>query len=231
MAFVDGTPASFCLGALRGDRASIRGEGTAPGFRRSGLGRLVLEQTLEALAAAGARTVTLEVLNGNDAAVGLYRRSGFEQRRRLLGYRLARPGRGLRARLTGGLAECDTDTAIDRLTRWGWHDPPWQLEPESLAHLPALALDGSVPCCSASGAADRSGCTRWRSTPSAGARGWRSPRHLAAPGAHGSACPRWCRRSGGRRRALLRPGEPSTRAIGSGRCGGRWGPARPPVMV
>ena len=33
-------------------------------------------------------------------------------------------------------------TAIDRLTRWGWRDPPWQLEAESLAHIPAQHLDG-----------------------------------------------------------------------------------------
>ena len=32
VAFVDGEPASFCLGAVRDARASIRGEGTAPAF-------------------------------------------------------------------------------------------------------------------------------------------------------------------------------------------------------
>ncbi len=38
VACVDGQPASFCLGALRGDRASIRGEGTAPGAPAIGAG-------------------------------------------------------------------------------------------------------------------------------------------------------------------------------------------------
>lgn len=144
VASVDGTPASFCLGALRGDRGSIRGEGTAPAFRRTGLGRRVLEETVAALADAGAREVVLEVLNGNDAAVRLYRTSGFEQRRRLLGYSVPRPRRRIWQRLGPGLADCESDVALDRLVHWGWKDAPWQLEPASLAHIPALALDGRV---------------------------------------------------------------------------------------
>ena len=140
MATIAGTPASFCLGALRDGRASIRGEGTAPGFRRAGLGRRVLEETLSALSGAGAREVGLEVLNGNDAAIRLYHESGFERRRRLLGYSLQRPpGRGLRGRLTGRASAIATTEAVELLSGWGWNDPPWQLEPASLAHLPALA--------------------------------------------------------------------------------------------
>jgi ribosomal protein S18 acetylase RimI-like enzyme len=145
VAFVDGAPASFCLGAVRGTRASIRGEGTAPAFRRTGLGRRVLEETLDALRAAGAGEVSLEVLNGNDAAVRLYRGSGFEQRRRLLGYSMQRPSRrGLRSRVSGKLTEADTGTALARLAAWGWNDPPWQLDPASLAHLPALEIEGEA---------------------------------------------------------------------------------------
>lgn len=145
VAFVDGVPASFCLGAVRDARASIRGEGTAPPFRRSGLGRRVLEETLEALRGAGAERVSLEVLNGNDAAVQLYKRSGFEQRRRLLGYSMQRPTRrGLRSRVSGKLTDADAGVALSRLTAWGWDDPPWQLEPASLAHLPALEIKGEA---------------------------------------------------------------------------------------
>lgn len=142
VALVDGMPASFCLGALRGTRASIRGEGTAPVYRRRRLGRRVLDETLEALAGAGASTVCLEVLDGNDGAVNLYRKAGFEQTRRLLGYSLQRPGKSVRTRLTGGLADCETGEALRMLEAFGWHDPPWQLEAASLAHLPAKRLDG-----------------------------------------------------------------------------------------
>jgi GNAT superfamily N-acetyltransferase len=106
------------------------------------MGARVLEETLEALRDAGATDVVLEVLDGNDAAIRLYKRSGFEQRRRLLGYSMQRPSRrGLRARVSGKLAEADSRQALSHLIEWGWNDPPWQLEPASLAHLPALRID------------------------------------------------------------------------------------------
>lgn len=144
VAFADGHPASFCLGALRGTRASVRGEGTHPAHRRSGLGALVLEETLEALKAAGATEVSLEVLEGNDPAIRLYKRHGFEQHRRLLGFSMPRPPRrGLRG-LIGHLGELPTAEALARLERWGWKagGPPWQLETASLRDTPAFQLDG-----------------------------------------------------------------------------------------
>src|SRR5262249_3522203 len=70
-----------------------------------------------------------------------YRQSGFEQRRRLLGYTLGRPRRGVRARLAGDLSGCDTATAVGSLQRWGWEGAPWQLQAESLARVPAYRLD------------------------------------------------------------------------------------------
>jgi ribosomal protein S18 acetylase RimI-like enzyme len=142
IAWVDGEPASFCLGAIRGDRGSIRGEGTRPENRRTGLGRLVLDGTMDALRQAGATTVGLEVLDGNDPALDLYRRSGFERLRRLVGFVVKRSDRPpLRERLLRGpLAAIDADDAVRLLTQWGWPDAPWQLQPESLAEIPAQML-------------------------------------------------------------------------------------------
>ncbi len=51
-----------------------------PALRRGGLGRLLLEQCMGALAAAGLTYMSLTVTGGNDEAVGLYRRLGFKQR-------------------------------------------------------------------------------------------------------------------------------------------------------
>jgi ribosomal protein S18 acetylase RimI-like enzyme len=145
VAFVDGHPASFCLGAVRGRRASIRGEGTDPRYRRAGLGGRVLDESLAALRGAGAAEVSLEVLEGNDAAIRLYRRHGFEHRRRLLGFSLNRPPRrGLIGRVLGHLEEMETTRALDLLQEWGWADPPWQLELDTLAQTPALALDSEA---------------------------------------------------------------------------------------
>ncbi len=138
VAFVDGRAASFCLGAVRGEAASIRGEGTAPPYRRMGLGIRVLEETMAALREAGGRRVDLEVLTANTPAQRLYLRCGFEVRRRLLGYTLSRPAR---SRGSPALVDVETPVAVRRLAGWGWPDPPWQLHPLTLEHLPALGFD------------------------------------------------------------------------------------------
>jgi ribosomal protein S18 acetylase RimI-like enzyme len=143
-AFVDGHPASFCLGALRCDRASVRGEGTDPEYRRRGLGAEVLDATVAAAAAAGARDVSLEVLDGNDPALALYERHGFRRARLLLGYELDPPRSSLRVRVRGGLAPVPGTEAVRTLEAWGWDDPPWQLTPASLERLPAFSLSGDA---------------------------------------------------------------------------------------
>jgi ribosomal protein S18 acetylase RimI-like enzyme len=141
-AFVDSEPASFCLGAIRGSRGSIRGEGTDPRFRRLGLGTRVLQATLDMLAAQGVTETGLEVLDGNLPAIALYESAGFERVRTLIGFTIRRPPRlGLRARRTVRLEALSAGEAIRRVTAWGWPEAPWQLEPASLAHLPAVGLD------------------------------------------------------------------------------------------
>lgn len=134
VAFVHGQPASFCLAAMRGERASVRGEGTGRRFRRRGLGGLVLDETLAAMTDAGAGEVVLESVASNIAALELYRGRGFRKLRRLLGWRPGRAGDG------GELGEIPADDAVDRLEAWGWPDPPWQLAPQTLRRLRAFAL-------------------------------------------------------------------------------------------
>lgn len=57
-----------------------------PDARGRGLGRTLLGQALETLAASGAALVKLEVRTTNDAAIGLYRSEGFEPLRRIPRY-------------------------------------------------------------------------------------------------------------------------------------------------
>lgn len=144
-AFLADEPVSFCLGAVRGGRGSIRGEGTEPSHRRRGLGAQVLERTLAGLTAAGAGPVTLEALTVNVPAIRLYERYGFERRRRLLGFSLAQPpGRGWRSLLGSRLQPLPSQLAVELAVVWGWDDAPWQLDPESLLHVPAWSLDRRV---------------------------------------------------------------------------------------
>lgn len=54
--------------------------------RNEGVGSALLSHGLDHLAAAGAATAKLEVRAGNEGAIRLYRRFGFEHRRRIRGY-------------------------------------------------------------------------------------------------------------------------------------------------
>jgi len=49
----------------------------APGHRRKGLGKALLEHALAAARGAGAREIYLEVRRSNDAAINLYEKYGF----------------------------------------------------------------------------------------------------------------------------------------------------------
>jgi ribosomal protein S18 acetylase RimI-like enzyme len=55
---------------------------TAPAVRGTGVGYELLRRSLESLAAAGARTVSLTVTGANETAIRLYRSAGFEIRKR-----------------------------------------------------------------------------------------------------------------------------------------------------
>ena len=61
-----------------------------PVFQRQGVGRLLLERTLDRLAAIGNRTLSLMVSHGNDRALGLYRTLGFESTHRFPVFSLER---------------------------------------------------------------------------------------------------------------------------------------------
>ena len=50
----------------------------APGFRRSGAASVLLRTTLDRLRDAGVRTVWLYILNGNQVAMSLYQKFGFQ---------------------------------------------------------------------------------------------------------------------------------------------------------
>ena len=67
--------------ALRttGELADLHRLVVAPGQRRSGIGFALACAGLEAVSHLGARAVILEVGYGNEAAIALYQRVGFEQ--------------------------------------------------------------------------------------------------------------------------------------------------------
>jgi ribosomal-protein-alanine N-acetyltransferase len=73
----DGERAGLFLARLAVPEAEVLAIGVVPAHRRRGIGRHLLAEGLQRLAAAGANTVLLEVAVGNTAAVFLYEGAGF----------------------------------------------------------------------------------------------------------------------------------------------------------
>jgi len=71
-------PAGFVLSRVVLDEAEILTVTIAPEARGQGYAGALLKQHFEGLARAGARTVHLEVEEGNVPALALYRRLGFQ---------------------------------------------------------------------------------------------------------------------------------------------------------
>jgi ribosomal-protein-alanine N-acetyltransferase len=76
----------FILSRLVADEAEILSVAVASAQRGKGLARRLLDLHLRRLAGLGARAVFLEVDEGNEPALRLYRRAGFRQVGRRAGY-------------------------------------------------------------------------------------------------------------------------------------------------
>jgi ribosomal-protein-alanine N-acetyltransferase len=77
-ALLDGT-AGMILARVAADEAEILTLAVAPAARRGGHGRALLAAAVEAVRAAGAARLFLEVAASNGAAQALYRGAGFQQ--------------------------------------------------------------------------------------------------------------------------------------------------------
>jgi [ribosomal protein S18]-alanine N-acetyltransferase len=68
--------AGLLIARKAADEAEILTFGVAPSCRRMGLGRALLQRAIAVLAAGGAKRLYLEVEDGNEAALTLYRALG-----------------------------------------------------------------------------------------------------------------------------------------------------------
>jgi ribosomal protein S18 acetylase RimI-like enzyme len=118
----------------RGTTARIGGFGCTPAYRGRGVGRALMERAVERCTAAGAATLTLEVIVGNEAAQRLYEKLGFRVARTLVGYRWEPGAAEPQLPPPTGLAEIDP-VRFARGVSAGLDgaEPPWQLAPETLA--------------------------------------------------------------------------------------------------
>lgn len=89
----DGRLAAFIILSVVGDQAEILTIATAQAYRRNGLGRDLLQQTVPMLRARGVTELFLEVAEDNDGAIALYRQTGFVPMGRRIGYYKRERGR------------------------------------------------------------------------------------------------------------------------------------------
>lgn len=140
----DGAAVGGALIARRGWTSRLAGMAIVPEARRSGVGRAAVLHLLAEAKARGDRTMALEVIEQNSAAVDLYRACGFKEIRRLIGF--AGPAAPSSA-LPQDLIEVDLREIAGAVVRYGLPDLPWQLSGETLAQLtpPSVAykLDGA----------------------------------------------------------------------------------------
>ena len=128
----DGAAVGGALIARRGWTTRLAGMAITPEARRTGVGRAAVLQLLAEAKARGDRTMVLEVIEQNTAAVELYRACGFQTIRRLIGFAGPAPSDAV---LPPGLREVDFREVAAAVTRHGLPDLPWQLSGETLAQL------------------------------------------------------------------------------------------------
>jgi ribosomal-protein-alanine N-acetyltransferase len=74
----ESTAIGFILSSMAGGQSDIVSIGVDPAFRRRGIASALIEQLLSDAARLGVETLFLEVETGNEGAIALYRRHGFE---------------------------------------------------------------------------------------------------------------------------------------------------------
>lgn len=129
---LQGELAGLVLVSRRGRSARIAAMGLVRDARAQGLGGRALAQVIAGCRARGDRTLALEVIEDNVAAVRLYRGAGFEVRRRLVGWmRPAQPG-GVEP---AALEEVEPADVARLFATDSEPDLPWQIAPETIAQL------------------------------------------------------------------------------------------------
>jgi len=133
IALLDGVPVGLANVALRGDRAWIGGIGVTPFGRRRGIGERLMRQVVDQARDRGARVVQLEVIEGNEPALALYEKLGFEHVRHVDVWILDADPDG-----AGGAAETEVDAAHERIRSLRHADEPWQRDDATVARLRAI---------------------------------------------------------------------------------------------
>ncbi|MGN6105642.1 MAG: GNAT family N-acetyltransferase [Kofleriaceae bacterium] len=146
VALLDGAPIGLATIARRGRRSRLAAMGVVAEARGTGAAQALLDRVIEDARARGDREMVLECIASNERALRLYRRAGFTELRRLVGWRCAAVEPV--AKSAPRLREVDPVELGHALARADDGSLSWQLAPASLVGVTApmrgWTIDGSA---------------------------------------------------------------------------------------
>jgi len=130
---VDHQPCGMALIARRGWASRLGAMGIAKKARGRGAGSWFMDALVKEAYERDEREMVLEVIEKNDVAVKLYRKSGFQTVRRLIGF--TRRDKDEDQNEKSDLQEIDLREIGKLISQHGLPDLPWQLSAESIAQM------------------------------------------------------------------------------------------------
>jgi len=124
-------PLGIALIGRRSDRAWIAGLGMLPNWRGKGIGEQLLAHTHAVLREAGVKRVTLEVHEGNERALQLYRKHGYRELRELLTWQRT-PADGPLPDPPARPIEVPAQEVAPYLDAWKHVAPTWLRDPATI---------------------------------------------------------------------------------------------------
>ena len=130
---VDGVPSGIALIARRGWASRLAAMGISTDMRGKGAGTWFMNGLIREARERKDQEMVLEVIEQNEPAVALYKKSGFEFVRRLIGF--TRRGKDAKEDESHPLEEIDLRTAGALISQYGPPNLPWQLSGETIAQM------------------------------------------------------------------------------------------------
>ena len=136
---VDNQPCGIALIARRGWTSRLAAMGIAKEARGKGAGSWFMDELINEAYERSDHEMVLEVIEQNEPAVRLYRKSGFQTVRRLIGF--THRGKDVEESKRNDLQKIDLRKMGKLISQHGLPDLPWQLSAESIAQMnpPACA--------------------------------------------------------------------------------------------
>jgi GNAT superfamily N-acetyltransferase len=140
---LDGKGVGAALIERREQASRLAAMALLPKARGKGVGGLTMDRLMDQARRRGYRSMELEVIEGNEPALRLYRRCGFRRMRRLLSFVAEDP----QAKATGCLEPADVADMARLVQAHGLPDLPWQISGQALIrggpHSQAFRLDNA----------------------------------------------------------------------------------------